>query len=112
MSVMRMPLVIPLGWKPFKGVSIWTETVSGLCAIYSIDTHDLGDIDCPPMGAGDYNHVSLSRTDKYPGWDEMRDFIYSCGLFDENRDVCMFLPPKEQYVNQHPNCFHFYQKRL
>lgn len=109
---MNMPLVIPCGWKPYAGVGVYKETVSGLLAIYSIDTHSMADLDCPPMGSGKYNHISISQKDKYPEWDEMRDFIYDCGLFDGDRDVVMFLPRKEDYVNVHKNCFHFYQKKV
>lgn len=108
----KMPLVIPVGWMPFQGFAIWKTQSSGLGALFSLDEHSDSDIDCPPMGAGIYCHLSLSRKDKYPEWDEMRDFIYDCGLFDSKRDVCMFLPPKEQYVNVHENCFHFYQKQV
>lgn len=108
---MIMPKIIPIGWKPFRGIALKKETLSGLCVLYSIDKHGYSDIDCPPMGAGFYSHISISRKDKYPEWDEMRDFIYSCGFFDSERDVCMFLPPKKQYINVHPNCFHFYQKK-
>lgn len=110
MSEMRMPILIPAGWKPYLGKMISRQSVSGLCALFSIDEHDSKDIDCPPMGEGSYRHISLSRPNKYPEWDEMRDFIYACGLFDDKRDVCMFIPPKNQYVNVHNNCFHFYQK--
>ena len=89
----------------WQGKAIFRQRGDGLRALFSVDTQEVQD-----MGYGEYRHISISRENKYPGWDEMRDFIYSCGLFDKTKDVIMFLPPKKEYVNLHSNTFHFYQK--
>lgn len=113
-STMRAPVVVPAGWELLSyssgGESIFKQTLTGLRAIFSIDRLEEGYEDLPSEGPGMYRHISLSRADRYPGWDEMRDFIYGCGLFDHSYDVVMYLPPPERYVNLHPNTFHFYQK--
>jgi len=115
MNTCKAPLIIPKGWKEFimteGNYAITKQKLSGLCALLSIDTYDNTCVDLPPMGKGEYFHISISRRDSYPEWDEMRDFIYNdCPFFDNRRDVIMILPPFTQYVNVHNNCFHFYQK--
>lgn len=113
MSTMQAPPVLPPDWTlsefPNGTSAAALRHWSGMGVLLSHDFYD-GD-DVPPTGEGDYVHISLSRPDRYPGWDEMRDFIYGCGFFDASRDVMMLLPRKDQYVNLHSNCFHFYQKR-
>jgi hypothetical protein len=110
MAQMRMPDIIPSSWKEFIN-SISKMSPTGLLAVLSIETYDEKDIDKPPLGIGEYIHLSLSRSDRYPEWDEMRDFVYQCAFFDKEKDVVMLLPPKRNYVNVQKNCFHFYQKR-
>ncbi len=52
-------------------------------------------------------HLSISCRHRYPLWDEIRDARYE--LLPNNLTMAMLLPPKKQYVNVHPNCFHLYQ---
>ena len=58
---------------------------------------------------GWWRHMVISREDRHPSWEEMRDFIRSCGMFDSNREVVMLLPPAVQYVNIHAHAFHWFQ---
>lgn len=52
-------------------------------------------------------HLSISCADRYPTWDEIRDARY---LFLPNHIMAaILLPPKEQYVNLHPNVFHVWE---
>lgn len=53
-------------------------------------------------------HVSISLPDRYPTWDEIRDVRY---LFPQLARVTMaqLLPPAEDYVSVHPNCFHLWE---
>ncbi len=116
MTFCNAPKVIPPGWRLRSspdGTYISTLTKEGMGVVFSFETFDKEAKDCPPMGPGKYAHISISRNNKYPSWDEMRDYIYdpmNDDWFDRQRDVVMFLPPPEQYVNVHKNCFHFYQK--
>ena len=52
-------------------------------------------------------HLSISCTRRYPTWDEIKDARYS--LLDNNLTMAMMLPPMEEYVNLHNNCFHLYE---
>ena len=52
-------------------------------------------------------HLSISHPFRYPTWDEIHDARYT--FLPDNITVAMFLPPKAEYVNLHPNCFHLYE---
>jgi len=118
MAISEPPKIILPVWQQMfiggKAIAIKRTYPDGLAVVVSIETYYDGDIDIPHAGIGSYSHISLSRKNKYPHWDEMRDFIYSssCPWFDHDRDVVMILPKKSDYVNVHPNCFHFYQKEI
>ena len=102
----RAPAVIPPGWRHFdiySGPAIVRDYSDGLRALFSIDTLDDGK---------EWRHLSMSRQERYPGWDEMVVVIRECGLTDDKRDVVMVLPPKREHVNVMPNCFHWWQEVL
>ena len=52
-------------------------------------------------------HLSISRHDRYPEWDEIKNAVYT--LLPEEKTYAMYFPPKSQFVNIHPNCFHVYE---
>ena len=54
-------------------------------------------------------HLSISHPDRYPTWDEIVEARYE--LVPDKVTMAMFLPPKNQYVNLHNNCFHLYEVR-
>ena len=51
-------------------------------------------------------HISISHPKRYPTWDEIKFVRYELGPKD--KDMVMYFPPMEEYVNIHPNCFHLY----
>ena len=54
-------------------------------------------------------HMSISHPSRYPSWDEIRDARYK--YLPENIFIIMVLPPKGNYVNVHPYCFHLWETR-
>jgi hypothetical protein len=52
-------------------------------------------------------HMSISCKNRYPVWNEIRDARYA--LMPDNITVGMLLPPRSEYVNLHPNCFHLHE---
>lgn len=54
-------------------------------------------------------HLSISHRDRYPTWDEIKDARYA--LLPNDAMIAMMLPPKDEYVNLHPNCFHLWECR-
>jgi hypothetical protein len=104
------PAVIPAGWQVKESAGcrlLFRQMPNGLKATFSEEHYA---DESRPMGPGTYRRVVLSRRNMYPTWDEMRDFIRTCGLFDRSRDVIMLLPPDRDYVSLHPNAFHWLQK--
>ena len=55
-----------------------------------------------------WEHVSVSRRDRCPTWDEMCQVK---ALFWDGDDcVIQYHPPESEYVNNHPNCLHLWRK--
>jgi hypothetical protein len=62
----------------------------------------------PAAGDGSHLwHLSIAHPDRYPTWDEIHDARYR--LVPDAVTMAMFLPPRDEYVNVHPNCFHLWQ---
>lgn len=56
-----------------------------------------------------WEHVSISRRDRCPTWEEMsaiKDVFWK-----ETETVLQFHPKKSKYVNIMPNCLHLWRKR-
>lgn len=51
-------------------------------------------------------HLSLSRRDRYPTWDEI---LETKEYFFGDIDCMMVMPKKEDYINIHQFCFHIWQ---
>lgn len=52
-------------------------------------------------------HLSISHPDRYPSWDEIVDARYQ--LVPDGVTMAQILPPRRQYLNIHPNCFHLWE---
>lgn len=52
-------------------------------------------------------HLSISCVDRYPTWDEIHEARYR--LLPDKCMMAIILPPKAEYVNIHPNCFHLHE---
>lgn len=52
-------------------------------------------------------HMSISCAKRYPTWEEIRDARYD--LMPDEITMAQLLPPKHEYVNIHPNCFHLHE---
>jgi len=54
-----------------------------------------------------WEHVSVSRRDRCPTWDEMCQVK---ALFWDDEDcVVQFHPPRSEYINNHPFCLHLWR---
>jgi len=56
----------------------------------------------------DWEHVSVSRTDRCPTWEEMC-FVKEL-FWSGSETVVQFHPRKSEYVNTHPYCLHMWKK--
>jgi hypothetical protein len=59
----------------------------------------------PPHGW----HLSISRTDRDPSWQEIVTVRYR--LLGEVKEMAMYLPALSEYVNIHPYVFHLYESK-
>jgi hypothetical protein len=55
----------------------------------------------------EWEHVSISLKSRTPNWKEMC-FIKSL-FWDEEDCVIQYHPPKEKYINHHPNVLHLWR---
>lgn len=52
-------------------------------------------------------HFSVSCENRNPTWEEQRDIRYA--LIPDEVYMMSILPPKSEYVNTHPFCFHWHE---
>lgn len=93
------PLILPHGWRVdeagFDGARYLHR--KGLRAIVSACIEDDG---------RPWLHMSLSRADRLPTWDELRE---AKDLFiGRDRHAYQCLVPPSEYVNVHPFCLHLF----
>lgn len=61
----------------------------------------------PGKGERRWWHLSISCADRYPTWEEIKDARYS--LLPMGLTFAQLLPPLNEFVNIHPNCFHLWE---
>jgi hypothetical protein len=104
--MIRAPLILPPNWEELSLPSNLAR-VEGAC--FARTDRSMTVI----MTREDHNgtswlHISISRRDRYPTWEEIR---FAKDLFiGRDMDSVMILPRKEDYINLHPNCFHLYHR--
>ncbi len=54
-----------------------------------------------------WEHVSVSRRDRCPTWEEMCQI--KALFWDESDCVVQYHPARKDYVNNHPNCLHLWR---
>lgn len=52
-------------------------------------------------------HISISCPDRNPTWEEQKRARYE--LTPDDIYMVQILPPKKEYVNHHPFCFHWHE---
>jgi hypothetical protein len=76
---------------------------------YLTSTHLRVIVGHEPIGpAGELRwHISISHPRRYPHWDEIKELRYQ--FIPDEATMAMLLPPRNEYVNVHPNCFHLHE---
>lgn len=54
-------------------------------------------------------HLSISRKDKLPSYDELKTARYQ--FMPDIKYVVQIFPPKQDFVNEHPFCLHLWQPK-
>lgn len=99
MKLHQLPLKLNMKAMFLKEGSLWVkafETRTGLCMMYSLDKTQHGDL----------HHMSISRRDRYPQWDEI---VEAKQILMGDVDTMMIIPKKRDYVNVHTNCFYVWE---
>lgn len=52
-------------------------------------------------------HISIAHPSRYPTWDEIATARYQ--LIPNDVTMVMVLPPREEFINIHRNCFQLHQ---
>lgn len=52
-------------------------------------------------------HFSIAHPSRYPTWDEQKLTRYL--LVPDDVTMVQVMPPRAEYVNAHPNCFHWHE---
>lgn len=55
-------------------------------------------------------HFSISHPNRYPTWEEQKRARYE--LIPDEVYMVSIMPPRSEYVNRHPNCFHWHELSL
>ncbi len=101
-----MPFHVPEKFRVSQGVMASSDNISNNGCFIGKLKHgqDVRIIASEGMG---WEHVSVSRTDRCPTWDEMsqvKDLFW-----DADDCVVQYHPPKSDYVNNHPYCLHMWR---
>lgn len=83
-------------------LSCW-NSADGLRLLASLDPLPHQTVTSKPR----FLHLSISRPDRYPGWDEMVAVVEA--LAGPNLDMAMIKPRRADCVSPHPNCFHWWE---
>jgi hypothetical protein len=83
-------------------LSVW-QSIDNLAMMASLDPLPHQSITSKQR----FLHLSISRPDRYPGWDEQVEAVEAiAGL---NLDMAMIKPRRADYISPHPNCFHWWE---
>lgn len=92
------PVVLPIDWSEIKTMSGVYVRKDGLNVVLSVE-----------MKKSDprkWLHVSLSRQDRLPSWDDIKDVK---DLFvGKDKTAAQIFPPKDEYINHNPNVLHLW----
>jgi hypothetical protein len=96
-------------------VSDWEETKSeGFLAELIPDLHTFrrrareGTLTVMAGTEPDGFHLSISHPRRYPTWDEISEARDR--FTPPEKTMVMLMPPREQWVNVHQNCFHLWEQ--
>lgn len=94
-----MPRVLPAGWQRIDTYSSchFFLCSDGVKVIAEVELHG---------SAGTWLHVSLSRRDRVPSYDDVKR-VKDLFVGDRRKAIQVF-PAKDEHFNFHPNCLHLW----
>lgn len=95
----RLPRVVPASWRQIErrgdGV-MYLQSLTHLSLIVSGEEHD----------GRRWIHLSMAHPDRMPTWPELVDAKEI--FLGREEYAAQVIPPRSQYVNQHPFCLHLF----
>jgi hypothetical protein len=115
-------MMTPIHLEPKKGWTaheiggqtwLFLETEMGLQATFTRESYAKGAPASPMASGGNFKHLVLARRDRYPSFQEMKEFIKGCILLNRRRSVFMFIPPEDgMWPLKRPSfAFHWFQQQ-
>jgi len=86
------------------------KIVTMTCPFPDVKAYLMGDCIIMVGSEGDEHprlHISVSRKDRLPSWEEMKAVRYQ--IAPAHYTMAMLLPPEKEYVNVHNFCFHLWE---
>lgn len=87
-----------------------SDSTYGLAGCFNVIAPNGRRLHIMSSGASDgtgWEHVSVSLPNRPPNWQEMS---FVCDLFwGPEECVIQYRPPESRYVNNHPNCLHWWK---
>lgn len=91
----------------FSGGPLGTDASHGNNGLFFIRVAHGQTLRAIASDGGGWEHVSVSRSDRCPTWEEMCQVK---ALFWDGDDcVVQYHPPETDYVNNHPYCLHMWR---
>lgn len=105
-KVQKMAFKVPEKYRVKTGAFASDESY-GNCGAFQVHLQNSQQALVIASDAFGWEHVSVSRTDRCPTWDEMCQVKRM--FWDESDCVLQYHPPKNHYVNNHPYCLHLWR---
>lgn len=67
----------------------------------------VGDLRCIASNGGGWDHLSVSRPDRVPRWDEMESMRKI--VFTRDEYAYQLGVPEREHINCHPHCLHWWR---
>jgi hypothetical protein len=101
------PVAVPAPTQALPGTHRAYRSASGCGIIVGIEPARAAPVGIWVPAELELWHLSISHPERYPTWDEIADARYE--LVPDEVTMALLLPPRGEYVNAHPNCFHLWQ---
>jgi len=97
---------VPNAWRVRKGVMASSE-LNGNNGAFVVVIPTTGIFNVIASDGEGWEHVSVSLPTRCPEWDEM--CLIKDIFWDPEDCVVQCHPPRDEYVNKHPNCLHMWR---
>lgn len=102
-----MAFRVPEKFRVTSGHQLATSAADGNNGLFRVRLRHAQTVRVIASDGEGWEHVSVSRDDRPPTWDEMCQV--KALFWGEEDCVVQYHPPRSEYVNVHPNCLHLWR---